>query len=232
MTSIYADSIVLPAVVRYDRTVANASNQHCTCFAVLGNGAGVLSQSESWGEMRTKLILNARPDVAEIREQILFKFGPDRDRNHWFDVVVIMTSGRVVACTYKPEAKVGRRAKNQMPGETFLTHMQEVAWWVQELGFADEVKLITDQDFDPIELHNAQIIAAVREEDPEAVALARSAVAGMLGQRTLQDLTLQIGQQARGYHGLLRLVRSGELVPQVGKRITPNVLVMRKGAIQ
>lgn len=59
-----------------------------------------------------------------------------------------------------------------MPGEDFITYMQTVSFWVQERNFADEVRLLTEKDIDPVELHNARILAAFREPDPDADAAA------------------------------------------------------------
>jgi hypothetical protein len=110
--------------------------------------------------------------------------------------------------------------------------MQTVAWWVQQYGFADDTRLISELDLDPVELHNARIIAAVRESDPEAETVALFAVNEMLGGRTLRDLTLQVGLGAPGYRALLRHIRTGELIVRDGERITPKATVFRKGTYQ
>jgi hypothetical protein len=191
-------------------------------------------QGESALEDNHFHVLNARHDVAEMREQVFFYYGPDRDQHHIFDVLVTLKNGTRLACTVKPAAKTTRRLKHQIPGEDFLSHMQMVAGWVEKLGFADETRLLTDEDLDPVELHNARIVAAFRDQDadPGAEFIATSVIAAMQGGVTLRDLTIQIDLQERGYHALLRLVRLGELLPANGMKITPQTILYRKGTYQ
>ncbi|WP_231486780.1 hypothetical protein [Paracoccus pantotrophus] len=119
-----------------------------------------------------------------------------------------------------------------MPGEDFITHMQTVSFWVQERNFADEVRLLTEKDIDPVELHNARILAAFREPDPDADAAAWELTRYLLGGRSLRDLTRDLGLAERGYRALLRLVRMGALAGQPGHRLTPDILIFRKGIFQ
>ena len=108
--------------------------------------------------------------------------------------------------------------------------MQTVVWWVHKKRFADDVRLLTDADIDEVELHNAKIIAAVRDPDPEADAIARNGVAAITGAMTLRDLTIATGLEARGYRALLRLIREGHLEPARRERMTPETLVQRRHA--
>lgn len=80
--------------------------------------------------------------------------------------------------------------------------------------FANDVRLLTDADLDEVDLHNAKVLAAVRDADPEADVVARKEVAGITGAMTLRDLTMATGLDARGYRTVLRLVREGRLVPR------------------
>lgn len=215
-------SFVPPLPSRAQRNIPLASKGHCTIHAVLGQGAGVRINAESWTEYRNMLLLNARPDVAEIREQVIFEYGSGKKpSSHVFDLVAEFHDGRIVAYTVKPEVRLvsGR----------FLKEMREVAWWVREKRFADDVRLITEEDLDPVELHNAQIIAAVRgqqpEVDAEVIAIAKTAQQG----RSLRDLTRETGRGADGYRALLRLVRDGVLRLEQRERITPMTLVAWSG---
>lgn len=143
-----------------------------------------------------------------MREQVFFYFGAKCERHHIFDVVVTLRDKRQIAYTIKPENRTKSRMKHQMPRVDFLSHIQTVAWWVREIGFADDTRLISDYDLDPVELYNARMIAAVRESDPEAETIAFFTVNEMLGGRTLHDLTLQVGLGAAGYPALLRQIRT------------------------
>ena len=147
---------MLPAPSLAERKIALSSKGHCTAHSVLGDGIGVRMQAESWLEQCSFYILNAQHDVASMREQVFFYFGAKRERHHIFDVVVTLRDKRQIAYTIKPENRTKSRMKHQMPGEDFLSHMQAVAWWVREIGFADDTRLISDYDLDPVELHNAR----------------------------------------------------------------------------
>ncbi len=228
----FSDGLLLPSASCAERNIALASRGHCTAHSVFGDGAGFRMQGESALENSHFYILNARPDVVEMREQVYFHYGWKRDRHHIFDVLVTFRDGSRIAYTIKPARRTTMRMKNQMPGEDFLTHMQMVAGWVEHLGFADDTRLLTEEDIDPVALHNAHIFAAVREADPKAEALARSVVAELLGGIPLQVLTLKTGLGARGYRALLRLIRLGELIPAQGTKISPQTIVYRKGTYQ
>ena len=112
----------------------------------------------------------------------------------------------------------------------FMAELQEVAWWANQTRFVDEVRLLTEADIDPVDLHNARIIAAVRAPDPWADDAALQAVSTLRGARTLRDLTHELGMAARGYRALLRLIRRGVLRPMRREAITPSTLVLRKEA--
>ena len=218
-------SRLLPAPSRADRNVANASKGHCTAFAVLGDGAGVRMQAESHLELSHLFILNAEPAIADLREQVRFRYGPrGAERVHVFDMLATRRDGARIAYAVKPEVRLA--------SGRFLAEMREVAWWVAKTRFAAEVRLLTDADVDPVALHNAKLIAAVREADPEAETAARKAAAGITGAVSLRDLTVATGLEARGYRALLRLIRTGVLETTRREAITPTTLVQRKGDIR
>lgn len=212
----------LPAPSRADRRIARRSKGHCTAHTVLGDGPGRRMQAESHLELCHLLMLNADPAIVDLREQVRFRFGTRDARHHVFDVVATRRCGMRLACTVKPEGRLrsGR----------FLEEMGEVAWWVRRKRFAEDVRLLTDADIDPVALHNAKVIAAVRAPDPEADAAAERAAEALAGAASLRDLTERIGLEARGYRAALRLLRSGRLAPVRVERITPGTLVQRSGA--
>ncbi|WP_298837723.1 hypothetical protein [uncultured Roseobacter sp.] len=213
--------ISMPGTSRADRNVPAASSAHCTAHAVLGAGSGHHVQAESWLELSALYVLNAMQNVASIQEQVRFFYGydPKKLSQHVFDVVATLTDGTKIGFTVKPEVRLvsGR----------FLTEMQEVAWWAVEKAFVDEVRLVTERDIDKVDLRNAQTLAAVREADPEADALALSLISGLpegVGQ-TLRRLTIDMGMQARGYRALIRLIREGMLCPIKRGLIGPELTV-------
>jgi hypothetical protein len=143
--------------------------------------------------------------------------GRGDEQVHVFDVVATWASGERIAFTIKPEARLrsGR----------FLSEMQAIAGWVRQKAFANDVRLLTERDVDPVALHNARIIAAVRDPDPDADRTARETAHSFIGAVTLRDLTVATGLEARGYRALLRLVRRGDLQPIRHERLTPDSLV-------
>jgi hypothetical protein len=213
----------LPAESEAERAIAAASRGHCTGFTVLGNGPGQRMQAESHLELSHFLLLNANRLIVHLQEQVRFIYGLGDRQFHVFDVVATWGSGERIAYTIKPEARCSRR---------FLEEMQAIAWWVREKAFAQDVRLLTDADVDPVALHNARIIAAVREADPHADATARETARAFIGAMTLRALTHETGLEARGYRALLRLVRTGELRPSRHERLTPHSLVLWNGATQ
>jgi hypothetical protein len=199
-----------------------ASAGHCTTHAVLGNGAGVHTQGESMLELRLQLILNARRDVAEIYEQVRFIYGFEgvKPNEHIFDIVTVLTDKTVIAYAVKPEIR--------LKSGRFIQQMQEVSWWVRKLGFADDVRIITDADVHPVMLHNAEIFAALRgHHDPEAEEMAYRVVMNIPqgGAESLRALTFATGMAERGYRALLLLVRKRILEPVRDEKIGPKTLM-------
>jgi len=218
-----SDGRVLPAPSRADRNIQAASKGHCTAFAVLGLGAGTRVQAESKLELDHLRLQASRPDVADIREQVLFLFGRRDEGSHVFDMVVTLTSGTRTAFTVKPEA--------ELASGRFVEKMQRIAWWVHQRGFADAVRLLTDADLDPVAQHNANIDAALRDLDDAADSAARGLVRALRGVASIRDLTGRLGLEERGYRALLRLIRQGELSPVSRQCITPCTLVEWKGQL-
>ena len=214
--------LVLPHASRAERTVPAASSAHCTAHAVLGENDGVRFQAESHLELCHLHLLNAMREVVEMREQACFLYGfdPERTSRHVFDVLATLACGMRIAFAVKPEIRL-------LSGR-FVEEMGRIAWWVRELGFADETRILTEADIDPVSLRNAEILAAVREPDPEADAVALGVVRALPdgGGRTLRDLTLETGMAARGYRALIRLVRCGVMRLQTHEVIGPGTMIV------
>ncbi|WP_157764516.1 hypothetical protein [Rhodobacter sp. CZR27] len=215
-----SDGRLLPATRQGDRKVANASTGHCTVYAVLGQGPGVRFEAESHIEFCHLLRLSVAPGVLHLQEQVLFRFGAGEEDKHFFDMIATMTSGARIAYTVKPEV--------ELRSHDFLSHMAVVARHVRVKGFASEVRLLTEADLDPVDLHNAKVLAALRDADPEADAAARACISGLIGALPLFELARLIGLEARGHRALLRLLRSGELRLARRERISPTSLVHKE----
>ncbi len=189
-----ARDVWLPTPSRADRDVPRASKGHCIVHAVFGDGEGVRVQAESLLEHKWQLILSARPETLELREQVLFRWGDRPTDKHVFDMVVKERSGRRIAYTVKPEIRLrsGR----------FLAEIQEIAYWVKFKQFADDVRLLTDTDLDPVELYNARVTAAVAKPDAEADsrAVALAATLPMTAWRTPSRISMKPSTRSRRRH--------------------------------
>nr|WP_309504538.1 hypothetical protein [uncultured Roseovarius sp.] len=218
---ILSEGIVLPAPSRADRKIQSVSKWHCTTHAVRGAGAGTRMQGEGKLEMDHQSLQYAQPDVADVVEQALFKFGWRNEKRHVFDMVVTKTSGQRVAFTVKPTS--GLESKD------FLGNMEVVAWWVQKKKFASSVRLLTEADIDPIALHNANLNTALYDSDSDANATVRSVACQLRGAISIKALTDEVGLKERGYRAILRLISKRELQPLHHECTTPQTLIQWKG---
>lgn len=218
----HSDGIYLPEPSRAERDITGASSHHCVAHTVLGDGPGVHTQAESLLELHNLFLLNAMMNVVSLQEQVRFFYGwgPKNQQQHIFDVVVTLDCESRIAIAVKPEMR--------LVSGNFETEMQEVAWWVYERGFADDVRIMSEADISPVDLRNAKILASVREADPEADAVALEVAQSLPsgGGQSLRDLTLSTGMAARGYRSLIRLIRSGVLRMQQCEVISPKAVVM------
>lgn len=217
--------IKLPTASRADRKIAISSKFHCTAYAVLGDDEGYRVQAESHLELCNLLILNANPDVAHLKEQVLFKWDDDgHSRRHFFDVVATLKNGRRIAYTVKPE----KRALT----DQFQSEMKEIARHTRNSNFCDVVCLVTEKDIDEIDLRNAEQFAAVRQPDPKADDIALKTARELLGAVSLRDLADRTGIGHRGHASLIRLMRKGYLRAETHEVIKPSTLVSFTGVTQ
>lgn len=222
----HSAGLVMPEPSKAERDITGASSHHCVAHTVLGDGHGVHTQAESLLELHNLFLLNAMMNVVGLQEQVRFYYGwdPEDPQQHIFDVVVSLDCGSRVAIAVKPEIR--------LVSGSFETEMQGVAWWVYEHGFADDVRIMSEADINPVDLRNAKILASVREADPEADAVALEVAQSLPtgGGQSLRDLTLSTGMAARGYRSLIRLIRSGALRLQKHEVIGPKVVVINANA--
>lgn len=215
------------------RSVALSSKGHFCGHVVIGDGSGRgaisgaparVVQVESHLELCWCLCLSLRLDIAALHEQVGFDWSDEGGvcHTHYFDLVVTRTDGTRIACAIRPAARTGGRFGRQMP---------RIASQVRASRFADDVRLLTDRDLDPVELHNAWLLHGIRAGDPPADAAAAQVLAGMSRTSTLADLTARTGLGAAGFRALLRLVRSGHLRLFRAERITSNTIVYKWSAL-
>lgn len=218
-----------PLPSRAERDIAVTSRAAFRVEAVLGDGSGRGAAAgaparcfkfESHTEYSWALVLAVRPDVAELREQVGFDWIDEvgKRRTHFFDLFVVRTDGTRIACAVRPAVRTGGRFGRQMP---------QIAAQARGRGFAEDVRLLTDRDLDPDDLHNARLLHEIRIPDLHADPVAARVVSEMSGTSTLAELTDQTGLEAAGFRALLRLVRSANLRPLNAGRITRATTVYK-----
>ena len=224
-----AGSAALPLPSTADRPVAISSTTHFCGHVVIGDGSGRgtvsgaparVVQVESHLELCWCLCLSLRSDIADLREQVGFDWFDEHGKyhTHYFDLFVTRTDGTRIACAIRPLARTGGRFGRQMP---------RIAEQARRSRFADDVRLLTDRDLDPVELHNAWLLHGARVGDPQADVIAADVFAAMSGTVTLAELTARTGLGATGFRALLRLVRSGHLRLFRTERITSATSVYK-----
>lgn len=213
--------IQLPIQSVAERTPPLSSRGHANGHLVVGVGNNRrLLLVESNLELKWALILDADPDVEEIKEQVRFDW-PDgqRLRTHYFDFVVQMHSGQTAALIVKP----AKRART----DKFFVETRKIAEHVARTCFADETRVLTDEDVDPVQLRNARLFLSVREEDEQADDAAQSLARNLIGAVPISELVSQLNLGARGFRALARLIASGRLECLHHETISPLTLVRR-----
>ncbi|WP_411353092.1 hypothetical protein PNH50_18910 (plasmid) [Leisingera aquaemixtae] len=211
----------LPSASLADRDVPAASKGHFTGQIILGNGPGRVVQLESHHELLVCICLAARPETDEVFEQVAFEWH-DEDgilRTHYFDFVVLQTDGAAVAYSVRPSDGVSGK---------FVEEMCQISDQARNSGFVADVRLVTEEDLDPVELFNAELLHSIREEDPEADEAARTTVREMQGIQTLETLRDRTGRGAMGFRALIRLIRSRHLQLVEHERISLHAHVYKR----
>ncbi|SIO39463.1 hypothetical protein SAMN05444722_1860 [Rhodovulum sp. ES.010] len=209
--------ILLPEPSSADRDVALHSKGHFSGHLVLGDGPGRVLLFESHLEMQTALILMARPDVRDLRDQVEVSWTDERgeDCSHYFDFLATMVNGNRIAIAVK--------ASKYLDSEFLEKISAAAAEAVPEI--ADKVRVFTERDLDPVEVHNAALFHSVRHPDPEADTVAVAVTSDLVGAARLDELTDEIGMGARGLRALIRQVARHRLHLARHERITPWSLI-------
>lgn len=223
-----------PVASTAERAVTLRARNHFNGHFVVGDGSGRgtplqggsprVIYVESHLELSWGLCLEARHDIADLREQVAFGWR-NRDgkgRTHFFDFLMTRTDGMRVGFMVRPEARV--RGK-------FAEEMGIIARQARQSGFIDDVQLLLDTELDPIELHNAKMLHGFRTPIPHEDAVAASVIREMTGMLTLGELIKRTGLGALGFGALLRFIRCNVLAPAHHERISKSTLVFKKEAI-
>jgi hypothetical protein len=216
------DAITLPSSPRAERRISPVSKGHFSGHLIVGDGAGEAMEVESHLEMNVALVLSTRSDVAELENQVPFRWQTGGTwRTHYFDFRVNKLDGSRTAIMVKPSKKLAC--------PRFQAEAREIARHVTS-DVADHVTIMTERDVDPVELHNAQFLHGLRESDPEADSAARRVMARVVGAIPVREIVAAVGREGRGFRAVGRLLRNGELALVNKERISKDALVTRRAA--
>ncbi|MDT0683104.1 hypothetical protein RM543_10435 [Roseicyclus sp. F158] len=197
--------------------------QHFTGSFIDGDDEGREIEFESHTEFMVALVMLARPEVVNLENQVLFRWldEEEKPRRHFFDYRVTLRDGRRIALVVKKKPKASD---------------PEFRLWLRGLAhravpaFADRLSLITMADLDPIEVHNAELIHAVRQPDPEPDGAVREVVASIVGAARISDIATAAECRGSGFRSVVRMIRSHELELVAHERISPDTLVRRRAS--
>lgn len=217
-------SVTLPSAPRAERPISPVSKSHFTGHLIVGDGAGEAMEVESHLEMNIALVLSTRADVAELENQVPFRWWCREKagwKTHHFDFRVHKRDGTRIAIMVKPSKKLAC--------PRFQSEAREIAAQVT-VGFADQVAIMTEREVDPVELHNAEFLHGLRDSDPDADSAARRVMAHVVGAIPVGEIVEAVGREGRGFRAVGRLLRNHELTLVNRERISADALVMRRAA--
>lgn len=216
-------NIILPRPRVAARKIPMGTIGHFTGALVIGNDEGEVMQFQSHTELKTLLVLQARPNVVRLENQVPFGWTDQNGarKYHLFDFRVTLSDGARVALMVKHARKAAQME--------FLALMRGIAARAVP-HFADRICLVTENDLDPVEVHNAVLTHSVRSPDPEPDEAVRRVVTGMTAAARIKDIVEATDQGGRGFRSVIRLLRTRELELVNHERIEPAALVRRRNA--
>ena len=170
---------------------------------------------ESRLEREWALVLIARPDVREIREQQTASWITSEGRRKYtFDFHVAWASGRRTAFEVKYEADAERTDVRERIAAAATNVGEE---------FADDYRLLTERHLSREAIDRAEyLISCALDFDEEAVATVRSHL-GTAGETImLEEVAAATRLGCRAMRAAALLVREGALVPENGNSIVPG----------
>ena len=164
------------------------------------------SQAESQLEQQVYYLLLARRDVYNVWDQppaIIYCGRTGKIRKHTFDFLVTFMDKRRVAVAVKPMSKVRSQG--------LVSELQLIRGYLPRT-FADEVVLMTEQDFDRIDATNAQrLLDFRRHKDQFADDNILKLASELLGEVAIKDLIEQSKLGGRAFRAVFRAIYDGVL---------------------
>lgn len=180
---------------------------------------------ESKLEQRVLHLLLARPDIHDIWDQppaISYETTGGRQRQHVFDYLITLTSGRRIAIAVKPAALA---ARPRFRSEFALIRA------ATSLAFAHHVALVTDRSFTSSAARNAARLHEFRRSlDPEADSRVQSIINSLTGETTIAEIVSLSGLTGRGFRAVFRAIYAGYARALDQGDIEPTTRIVREVA--
>jgi hypothetical protein len=196
--------IRLPRATRASRKIALRSKGSVRGGIVIDEH---LTLAESNLEFQAMLAYSAHPDVVEVREQPPAVEYVDDDgevHEHTFDLAVTCADGRRIAVFAKPAAKVARRGSERQV---------ELLAAQTPRAFADEIKLLTEDDLTEVDRFNAAVIRRARQRpDPADDEVIQPIIDALCDPITIGQLMQAVGIGSWSYDAIVRAVADRRLV--------------------
>jgi hypothetical protein len=142
------------------------------------------------------------------------------ERRHVFDFLVKKRDGSTIAVDVKPSIRVARFKP------TFLKMIEKIG------SYADAYILLSEENFTRDELHNAELIQAVRRDpNPSYDDNIRALIANMHGSVRIRDLVEESGLDGAGFRAIVRLIAAEELLLIERGRINHAAFVAKPDGI-
>ncbi|MGP9820036.1 hypothetical protein ACTZWW_08475 [Salinarimonas sp. NSM] len=199
--------LTLPTPALGARTPAISSKAAVVVDMVVEDADGSLRELpvESWLERKTALVLTYRQDVVRVVEQspvVRYLDNDSKPRRHTFDFLATFVDGRRIAFAVKPAVIAERKGLPAL--------VRRIAAQMPR-SLADGACLVTENDIDPVDLRNAELMDACRLGDPADDAVVLAAAQRFSGAVTMKSLVEAAGIEGRGYRAAMRLLASGSL---------------------
>ncbi len=181
---------------------------------------GSLGELESLLELNAVVVLEARPDVTEVRLQppaVSYVDDEGSQRRHTVDLLATMRDGTRIAVLIKPSALARTRGTRRL--------LALLAAQVPRT-FARRWMLLTEQEVTRDRVHDGWLVRLAREIPDEAVDRAILEASRTLGVPTaIRDLIAASGVGSGGLEAVARLVGEGALVLSGGGRLDHDGVV-------
>ncbi|MEP1611250.1 MAG: TnsA endonuclease N-terminal domain-containing protein [Roseobacter sp.] len=179
---------------------------------------------ESRLELNVLYILLARGDVIDVWEQppsISYRDADGKRRSHFFDFLIVLKSGRRIAIAVKP-AKIAVRSK-------FVSDLKCIRQEMRK-DFADDILLITDQDFTKAEAQNAErYIDFARHKDLGREQSLKEVIASTSFPATVAELAAKLDADGEGFRSVFLAIYEGLLTANKTALIDSQTTVLAGG---